>query len=147
MTPVKTFLNLSLSLCAIAAITGCAGNTELPPLGPVTDAFSTQILSDGTKMFTYRIDMKRSHASAMAPDYGQLTNMSRNRNSRRQDSGPSLLELHMVENVKQLIKQTGYCADNYYELSRMVMREHAELRGECYEGASAEDKTKFPNKE
>lgn len=127
-------------------MTGCASNTELPPLGPVTDEFSTQILDDGTKMFTYRIDMKRSHPNAAAPDYGQLAAMNRTRSNRRQDSGPSLLELHMVENVKQLVKQTGYCAENYYELSRMVMREHAELRGECYEGASAQDKTKFPNK-
>lgn len=143
---MKTLINLSLSLCTLAAITGCASNTELAPLGPVTDEFTTQILTDGTKMFTYRIDMKRGHPNAIAANNRQGAQMNNSHSNSRRTSEPSLLELHMVENVKLRLQQTGYCADNYYELSRMVMREHAELRGECHEGANAEDKLKFPNK-
>ena len=124
----------------------CAGKPELAPIGPVTDKFSTEILADGTKLFEYRIDLDRpKHGST--PSHWQAGNppaeMPQRRSNRRQADKPSQLELHMLHNVEQRLQQTGYCVKDYYELSRLVMHDHAEFRGECYDGATEADKVKF----
>lgn len=130
-------------------ISACASKPELAPIGPVTDKFSTEILADGTKLFEYRIDIAQHKHSSKAQSPWQLANapvqVSQHRGNRRQADKPSQLELHMLNNVEQRLQQTGYCAKDYYELSRLVMHDHAEFRGECYDGATAADKEKFAN--
>ncbi|KFZ38654.1 hypothetical protein HR45_04310 [Shewanella mangrovi] len=144
---VVPVLTTSDKLCILVALSclvcGCSSKPELKPIGPVEDNFATHILGDGTKLFRYTILLAGSHQKRQEP-----REVERRQNSRtgRSDEQDNPLEAQMIAHLEQTLKTTGYCNDQYYELSRVVMKTRAEIRGECHEGATAKDRNKFPNK-
>ncbi|WP_237054733.1 hypothetical protein [Microbulbifer sediminum] len=55
------------------------------------------------------------------------------------------MSLKLREGVKAKLAETGYCQEGYMELERVVTRGRLSLRGECRDGATDEDRKRFPN--
>ena len=66
-------------------------------------------------------------------------------------SGKSAYESSMKpyfnEMLESKLKKSGYCRDGYIELDSYFGRGQLQIRGECEEGATEEDRIKFVNNE
>lgn len=49
--------------------------------------------------------------------------------------------------VQEVLEQSGYCREGFFELYRQPIRRGLTLRGECREAASAEDRERFADGE
>lgn len=112
---------LAALLVATAALAGCGSQSSEPQPKPAQlDArFEPRILVDGTKLFTYSVQLPRR-----TPQAGR---------NRRPDEAP----IHQWAN--HLLLQNGYCRDGFVTLDHYQAGHRAVLRGECREAATAAD--------
>ncbi|MFT5162048.1 MAG: hypothetical protein ACI9FJ_000616 [Alteromonadaceae bacterium] len=55
------------------------------------------------------------------------------------------LKLKMTENLELRLQQSGYCREGYLELNSYFGRGQSQIRGECKEGATEDDRSQFVN--
>lgn len=110
----------------------------------MVETLETEILPNGSKMFFYRLrwpeDAVPSHIRVakgrdMASPY-ERAGVEVNRHTHRR----------MQENAGVIAARYGYCREGYLELDRSIARFHLWIKGECKEGASAQDREKFGEK-
>lgn len=143
------FLAFNILLTLLA---GCSANTIDPMefAGQFKDKFNTQIKGDGIKLFVYQAKL------ATASDRNINDEPVRQRIDRRkQDARSYAQEIRNKEEFLEIwiqqvqvgldktIAMTGYCKQGYIELSRYIENERGEIRGECNDGATSEDISKF----
>ncbi|WP_246028588.1 hypothetical protein [Shewanella atlantica] len=115
----------------------------------VKDRFKTDIRSNGIKLFTYnaKLEMPDDNNTELAhrERINQLKKQSRSKNSKRSIYTPDLSDwTEQIElGLSKTLDMTGYCREGFMELSRMIEVGRAEIRGECNEGATDEDRAKF----
>lgn len=104
----------------------------------VEDKFQTQITGDGIKLFTYKI--KYATLPTIERPYLQTRQIERQQ-SRKKNTPPDLSDwTQQIElGLDKTIAMTGYCREGYIELSRIIELGRGEIRGECNEGATAQD--------
>lgn len=150
----------------ILLLAGCAGN----PLEKSTDkeAFVTHIKDDGSKMFTYGVsfELQQGQRDRANRDVGGMLrensapggqNRGRNRGgdtnmvmsggmrgSRGNSLRDNMLEV-MTEKLLLKLANSGYCREGYMQLDEYVDRTSAQIKGECNESATEEDREKFAN--
>lgn len=90
----------------------------------VDDKFTTYIVDSEIKLFSYRAKVHHNSISSKAQNIENWTEQ---------------VELGLIKTIEM----SGYCKEGYIELSRFITYGEAEIRGECNEGATAEDITKF----
>jgi len=144
---------LSLGLFA------CASHEPKAP--KTTDSFSTLILADDTKQFSYTLVMELperaggkhprggkgmgghpdgpppggKHGKGPRPDEGDDETM--------RDGLKHLTE----EGLLAKLEDTGYCTNGYRQLETQARRGAMNIVGECYDKATENDRANFPNPE
>jgi len=138
-------------LMAFIIASGCASHTPDADdfKNRVKDRFKTDIRSNGIKLFTYnaKLEMPDDNNTELAhrERINQLKKQSRSKNSKRSIYTPDLSDwTEQIElGLSKTLDMTGYCREGFMELSRMIEVGRAEIRGECNEGATDEDRAKF----
>ena len=153
-------LLLLLSLCLIA----CSSKPEYDKGEP--NQFSTDIHSDGSKHFTLsmtdatekpkgeRGENKRSGKRGEGERSGKGRGgrgQSGQKRDEKQESLPEYAEYisddekreSIITLLEEKIAETGYCRLGYIELDFSQMPEITEIRGECVESASDQDKQQW----
>lgn len=120
MTTFKQVLVPAAVLC----LSACASTDPAPS---VHDSLSTEITANGTKFFTYI-----RHIPKDAREDGLDDN--------------SKADTSLQRAVEKELETTGYCRDDFLTLERYRANGIARIRGECRDGASDSDRTKFPNR-
>ncbi len=144
MTYSKAFALALLS----AGLAACSG-TALKP--SETEQFDTHIHADGSKRFTYTVEDRERRKTRT---YVQLEDQRLDdlrqpppgpENSRQRELAQAEWRFYQLLNTK--LSSSGYCQKGYIELDADIGLYSANLRGECREGASSEDRQRFPNRQ
>ncbi|QSX35078.1 hypothetical protein JYB87_07635 [Shewanella avicenniae] len=138
-------IKLTALVAAVIALSSCSSQPDPIDLGPIEQDFATQILADGTKLFRYTVLRPAAMGKAMSPNQHSSEPKAIDRRQRMTKDAENPLEAQLITLLEQALKKSAYCHDQYFELSRVVLRDRAEIRGECHEGATAEDRKNFPN--
>jgi len=143
-------LILSLLLAA------CASNQWKP--SEVNEVFVTDIKSSGLKIFNYSLTKATPQASGSGERRGGSSGKGSGKHGGRGGNGSgyggkgggksadeSSMKLYFNEMLELKLKESGYCREGYIELTSYFGRGQLEIRGECEEGATEEDRIKFVN--
>ena len=118
------------ALIALATLLGgCASFSDNSAKESAT--FTTRITEDGTKLFDYIV-----HPSPRLTNAYQLEG----KGWKAPWNDINHLIYTMLDNK---VAMTGYCRDGFIELNSNFSEELYQVRGECYEAATAEDRTYF----
>ncbi len=142
-----------LIVCSLMALSACSASPPDPKefAGQFRDTFSTEIKGDGIKLFTYKAKLATATDRALPDDQPHDQRINR----RKQDLQSYLIEQRNAEQrlelwhqqvdlgLQKTIEMSGYCQAGFVELNRYVEMDRAEIRGECNDGATQEDFTKF----
>ncbi len=159
------FITALITVC----ISGCSSRDE-PKLTPI---FHTEIKADDSKMFSFTLvgnnGIKAEGAEDNKPegesegergkgsggkggrggrgkgDRQSSTEQVPRPTSRSNDKSKYLNEL-LYELLNEQLLQNQYCRTGYFQLEKSLVRGLINLKGECNESATAEDKARFPNK-
>ncbi|WP_078084560.1 hypothetical protein [Microbulbifer mangrovi] len=124
------------SVCASAVLlSGCASEPKAPNPG-LKESFHTEISANGSKRFTYSLEMA---APMIRGPYTESPNM-RNGMVRQQDmarasAGSRTQERDFDYALKLKLQETGFCRDGYFVIDRVVSQLGGEVRGECRDPA------------
>jgi len=143
---------ISLIICSLILLSACS-SSEPDPMdfaGQFRDAFSTQIKGNGIKLFVYKAKLATALDRSIP---GDAPHERRIRS--KQDAQSYQIEQRNAENrlelwhqqidlgLRKTIEMNGYCKAGFIEFSGYVEAERGEIRGECNDGATAEDMKKF----
>ena len=139
------FLVLNLSFF----LTACASSQWNP--SEVNEIFVTDIKSSGLKIFTYSLTKNTPQASSGSKNSnrGKGSDSHGGRGGKGGGmgggSGESNMKQYFNEMLESKLKSSGYCREGYIELNSYFGRGKLEMRGECEEGATEEDRMLFVN--
>ena len=145
----NNFLVLSLFL------TSCASNPW--ESSEVAEVFVTDIKSSGLKIFNYsltRVTPKSGGSGRGGNSKGSGNHGGRGGKGGGKGGGyggmgsgksddDSAIKSYLNDMLELKLKKTGYCQDGYIELDSSFGRGRLEIRGECEEAATEEDRIKF----
>ncbi|MDH4274727.1 MAG: hypothetical protein OEW08_06795 [Gammaproteobacteria bacterium] len=145
---------IPLAICAFFAA-ACASHQEKDIF--IEEAFVTNIKSNGIKIFVYNV--MTGQVDKAVNDGKTLPGGSRRKKGKEafvrngvDSPRPGYVATHNP-NHHQLLKsldiklaETGYCRRGYLELDNFFDRSRSQIRGECKDGATQEDREKFPNR-
>lgn len=120
MTTFKQVLLAAAVLC----LSACASTDPAPAFN---DSFTTEITANGTKFFTYIRHIPKDA-----------------RGGGRDNDSKADTSLQLA--VEKELETTGYCQDDFLVLERYRANGITRIRGECRDGASDSERTKFPNR-
>ncbi len=129
-----------MGLCGLLfMVAACASNGRSYTDRGLQETLEIQILPNTSKMFVYRLRMPED----------QIPNQVRIAQSSRDNVRQTGITLgagsyrSLLMNVEYVVKKTGYCREGFLEIDRSLSRYHIWMKGECKEGATAEDSQKF----
>ncbi len=126
---------------------------------PVKDTFATAIKPNGVKFFNYSVVVSVAGQDPEGDNERRAGSMRRNKNGKGghvKYSGRNPKPAHFIKNpmreqfaqmLEAKLIETGYCHAGYMELDHYFDHRHTQMRGECKDGATQEDRVKFPNRE
>jgi len=107
----------------------------------MVETLEVSIRPDTSKMFTYRLRWPEE----LIPSYIRVENG--NGSSRHPEQGGISIDRgtyeRLVRNATFVVEHSGYCRESFFELDHSISRYHLWLKGECKEGATAEDQQRF----
>lgn len=153
-------------LLSLLIIIGCSSSKpDLSNIGTLR----THIRDDGTKLFVFTSQRPRrtpkqagenTKGSAEKTGRGQSQRPSQrppqqksrqpqqtDRTSRRQNNGGRVnngFREHLLKALDERLEQTGYCREGYLPLGNYIEFGQFEIRGECQETATKQDRVLFP---
>lgn len=139
------FVSLSLSACA-------SSQKKAPE---IKEEFVTNIDKSGLKLFSYTLTLAvpknrnggmRGGAGGMRGGMGGTGMRGGGAKSHRETMMKRRKEV-VYEKLKTKLDETGYCRESYIELDNYFVRGRAQIRGECKDSATAEDRMTFINDE
>ncbi|AAN55821.1 hypothetical protein HRJ35_15570 [Shewanella oneidensis MR-1] len=147
--------SISLTLLSCFTLLACSSAPIDPTefAGKFKDKLTTDIRADGLKLFTYQAGLAEEYtardvAERPFPHEERMRQVAQDPREQRRFRQAQEDELEIwgrqVElGLEKTLEMTGYCREGYFELSRMIESGRGEIRGECKEGATEEDKQKF----
>ena len=138
------FNNLLIILFVPMMLVACASNQTIKP--EIEEIFVTDIKPNGIKLFSYTVTVSRSSGSRSGTGGGK-----RGGEGGKQGGGATgrpdreSMMKGIEEELDARLAETGYCREGYIVLGRRIDRGRSFIRGECKEGATADDREKFPN--
>jgi hypothetical protein len=138
------YQNLILMLFIPMILVACASNQTKQ--SEVEEIFVTDIKSNGIKLFNYTVTVSRSSGSHSGTGRGK-----RGGEGGKQGGGSAgrpdreSMMKGIEEKLDARLAETGYCREGYVVLGRRIDRGRSFIRGECKEGATADDREKFTN--
>ena len=156
--------NYILALIFSLFMTACASNQWEP--SEVEEVFVTDIKPSGLKIFNYSLTKttaqengngKRGggkgsgkHGGGKGKDGGSGKGGGKQGGGKGMGGAKSANESSMKpyfnEMLESKLKKSGYCREGYLEINSYFGRGQLQMRGECKEGATEEDRIKFVNK-
>jgi len=122
-------------LIATTTLAGCASNQTSRDFN---EHFVPRIEDNGLKLFSYTLTTAAPPTRADSRSGGR----SGGRGGKG-SSGPANKEQQLYDTARKKLEQTleanGYCREGFIEIERHTGRGYLQIRGECREGASAED--------
>ena len=140
------YKNQVLMLFVFLFLSGCASNQRKN--SEVNEILATNIESNGLKLFSYSLTMSM-------PQKGKGRGGRTGRDKSGGGGGAKLdhesqknrMKEMVYEKLELMLTDTGYCREGYIVLDRYFERGNSQIRGECKEGATENDRNKFPNSE
>lgn len=157
MSRISYILVFFVSLSLVA----CTSNEKKPP--EIREEFATKIEKNGLKLFTYTVTMAmpedRSGGMRGGMEGGggmrgggmggggmRGGGMKNGAKSDREATMNRFQDI-VYEKLKTKLSETGYCRDSYTEINKYFLRGRSQIRGECNESATEEDRMTFINDE
>ena len=159
MSYKNCFLVFILSLF----LTACASKQWKP--SEVDEVFVTDIKPGGLKIFDYSLTNTTAQAGGGGRRGGSGKNTGKHggrgggagggmgggksgghggMGGGRSDNGSGMKQ-YFTDMLESKLKKSGYCRQGYIELDSYFGRGQLQMRGECEEGATEEDRIKFVN--
>lgn len=135
---MKTIINRRAWLLSILlGAAGCAHHQPGPGDIVPGSEFNANILDDGTKLFVFSVPMARPGKGGdirreMDDDEAQM------QRARREVSRPG------PQAMQAMLAQNGYCREGYLVLEQYEHQRRYVTRGECRDGATEQDRERFP---
>jgi hypothetical protein len=129
-------------IIVVALSSACSSKKPRPE--PVI-YFSTNITVEGGKFFVYRLEMPARAERGSRPMKGGRPEGGRGGPPQGRDRKSGRGEGDLKQRVDQLIAENRYCRDGYIVLEEFTGAGGVSLRGECRDGATAEDRHRFHN--
>ncbi len=145
-------------------LAACAGNERKAI--EIKEVFVTKIEENGLKLFSYTVTMPmpegRSGGGKQGGMRGGGKGMGRGgkgmgrgmrnggmKNEAKRDYATKMrrAEDMVYEKLETKLRETGYCRESYIELDKYFVKGRSQIRGECKESATKEDRIKFLNDE
>ncbi len=142
------------------ALFSCASNERKPP--EVKEEFVTKIEQSNLKLFTYTVVMTMPEGKhrGMRPGGGmhggkgmrggmgggmrsRRGNGSHNGMKRSREEMLSNMKEKFLEKLDDKLAKTGYCREGYTVLDNNFSKGRSQIRGECKEKATEEDRLRF----
>lgn len=141
----KIFIPLLLAM--VVSVDGCgtAGRSYVET--EMVETLEVEILPNTSKMFTYRLRWPEDHIpNHIRVDRGGGGDARRDFQRGGVDIGRGTYE-RLLENTAYVVEHSAYCRDGFFELDRNISRYHLWVRGECKDGATADDLKVFGTKQ
>ncbi|QKX15811.1 hypothetical protein [Microbulbifer sp. YPW1] len=124
------------SLCASTLLlAGCASEPKAPNPG-LKESFHTEISANGSKRFTYSLEMAAPMIRGPYTESPNMRNgMVRQQEMARSSRGSRTQERDFDYALKLKLQETGFCRDGYFVIDRVVSHLGGEVRGECRDPA------------
>ncbi|MCT8869631.1 hypothetical protein [Shewanella xiamenensis] len=147
--------SISLTLLSCLTLLACSSAPIDPSefAGKFKDKLTTDIRADGLKLFTYQAGFAEEYSPRDVterpfPHEERMRQVAQDPREQRRlyQQQADVLDIwgRQVElGLEKTLEMTGYCREGYFELSRIIESGRGEIRGECKEGATEEDKQKF----
>ncbi len=145
-----SFLDIRLTtiIISLTTILSCSSNPpkKMHAKPDFSESFATEITADGTKLFTYRIEISRPHGSERPPKQkrkGGKPDRSRDQPGVSGQKKRSLqnLEKRLDSGLNSKLEQSQFCLKGHLVLDRYIGNATALIRGECREGANDSEST------
>ncbi len=162
MSRISYILVFFVSLSLVA----CASNEKKPP--EIKEEFATKIENNGLKLFTYTVTMAmpEDRSGGMRGGMGGGGGMRgggmggggrggggmrgggmKNGAKSDREATTNRFQDIVYEKLKTKLSETGYCRESYTEINKYFVRGRSQIRGECNESATEEDRMTFINDE
>ena len=139
-------MNKMVMLIGVIVLLGGCGTTGRSYVETeMKETLEVEILPNTSKMFTYRLRWPEEHI----PNHIRVDNGSGNPGREFARGGVDVgrgTHDRLIENTAYVVKQSGYCREGFFELDRSISRYHLWVRGECKDGATADDEKAFNGK-
>ncbi|WP_394133161.1 hypothetical protein [Shewanella maritima] len=143
-----------ISIPIVCILLSACSSSPIDPeefAGQFTDRFTTQIKGKEIKLFTYTARLATSTERNLDEGLPHSQRVNRRkqdarsyaREQARREEQREAWEENVQLGLDKTLAMTGYCRTGYIELSRYVVTDRAEIRGECNEGATEQDIQKF----
>jgi hypothetical protein len=138
------YKNLLVMLFVPMLLVACASSQTKKP--EIEELFITDIKPNGIKLFSYTVSVSRPSGSRGGTGRGK-----RGGGGGKQGGGATgrpdreSMMKGLKEKLDARLAETGYCREGYIVLGRRIDRGRSFIRGECKEGATADDREKFTN--
>lgn len=124
---------------AVLWLSACSHTPSVDDIPPGA-TFTTKILADDTKLFTYSQRFGRRGRSEGDMDDSASEERIRSENSHRTAQVAQM----GLRGVQAMLAQNHYCRDGYMVLEQYEQHGSYIIRGECRDAANAAERSKFP---
>ncbi|WOT06463.1 hypothetical protein [Shewanella youngdeokensis] len=134
-------------LLLILLLSACSNTVHIEPeefAGQLTDTFKTDIKSNGLKLFTYKAELvnaERNEQASLPHEHRAQQKKRGTSNYKEPDLSDWTQKIEL--GLNRTIEMTGYCREGFIEISRLIEYDRGSIRGECNEGATDSDISKF----
>jgi hypothetical protein len=136
-----------LILIAALLLIGCSANNGRSYVETeMAETLEVEILSNGSKMFTYRLRWPEDRI----PSHIHVARGSSNPGKEFAQGGVNLgrdTYDRLLVNTAYVVEHAGYCREGFFELDRSISRYHLWVRGECKDSATTADQQAFGAKQ
>ncbi|MFT4925494.1 MAG: hypothetical protein ACI8WB_001587 [Phenylobacterium sp.] len=158
----KALALMVVPLMSLLVLSACASHDKKMP--KMSEVFVTNITQDGSKRFNYAMVVAKgekggrgARGGSKAPGgksggrggrgagRGGKGGSEANSSTANQQQNNEKIAQRMTEKLNRKLEQTAYCRDGYIELNSYFSRGRSQIRGECKEGATEDDRQTFIN--
>jgi hypothetical protein len=135
----KWWIALAVSL---SLLMGCSSAGRSYVESAMNETLEVEILPNDSKMFTYRLRWPEDQI----PNHIRVSHSGKDSRRDFYEGGINVgrnTRQRLMENTDYVVEAVGYCREGFFVLDRSISRYHLWIRGECKDGASADDRKKF----
>lgn len=137
---------LALLPLVVLILAGCGTSGRSYVETEMAETLEIEILPNTSKMFIYRLRWPEEHIPSHIRVERGSGSPGREFERGGVDVGRGTYE-RLLENTAYVVKHAGYCREGFFELDHSISRYHLWVRGECKDGATAEDQKAFGAKQ
>ncbi len=134
--PVKCLILITL---VVLCLSSCSSTGRSYTRVGLQETLEVEILPNTSKMFVYRLRMP----DEQIPNHIRIAKTATDNVQQTGVDLGSRSYTSLLMNVDYVVKKSGYCREGFLEIDKSLSRYHIWMKGECKEGATAEDQQKF----